>query len=136
MIPLRSTERVRAATPVTGILIAINVLVFLYQLSIDQEGLTLFVEHWGIVPDAISGHLQTLLTSMFLHGGWMHLLGNMLFLWVFGGAVEDTLGHFQYLLFYLVCGIGSAAAHLAFNWGSRIPTVGASGAISGIMGAF
>ncbi len=75
-------------------------------------------------------------TSMFLHGGWMHLLGNMLFLWVFGGAVEEALGHFQYFIFYLVCGVGSALAHTAFNLGSKVPTIGASGAISGVMGAF
>jgi membrane associated rhomboid family serine protease len=73
---------------------------------------------------------------MFLHGGWMHLLGNMLFLWVFGGSVEEALGHFQYLFLYLVSGVGAAIVHTIFNWGSRIPTVGASGAISGVMGAF
>jgi membrane associated rhomboid family serine protease len=75
-------------------------------------------------------------TSMFLHGGWMHLLGNMLFLWVFGGAVEEALGHFQYLIFYLICGVGSALVHTVFNLGSKVPTIGASGAISGVMGAF
>ncbi len=75
-------------------------------------------------------------TSMFLHGGWMHLLGNMLFLWVFGGAVEEALGHFQYLIFYLICGVGSALVHTMFNLGSKVPTIGASGAISGVMGAF
>jgi membrane associated rhomboid family serine protease len=73
---------------------------------------------------------------MFLHGGWLHLLGNMLFLWVFGGAVEEALGHFQYLIFYFVCGVGSALVHTAFNLGSKVPTIGASGAISGVMGAF
>ena len=77
-----------------------------------------------------------MVTSMFLHGGWMHLLGNMLFLWVFGGAVEETLGHIQYFIFYFICGIGSAIAHTVFNWGSTVPTIGASGAISGVMGAF
>ncbi len=75
-------------------------------------------------------------TSMFLHGGWLHLLGNMLFLWVFGGAVEEALGHFQYLIFYLICGVGSALVHTVFNLGSKVPTIGASGAISGVMGAF
>ena len=71
---------------------------------------------------------------MFLHGGWMHLLGNMLFLWVFGGAVEEALGHFQYLIFYLICGVGSALVHTIFNLGSKVPTIGASGAISGSWG--
>src|SRR6266853_562216 len=136
MIPLRSTERVRAATPVTGILIAINVVVFLYQLSMDQEGLTLFVERWGIVPDAISGHLQTLLTSMFLHGGWMHLLGNMLFLWVFGRNVEDLIGGGRFLVLYLCCGLAAAILQVVTNPYSRLPTIGASGAIAGVMGAY
>jgi hypothetical protein len=73
---------------------------------------------------------------MFLHAGWMHLLGNMLFLWVFGGSVEDRMGHFAYLVFYLVCGLGAGAVHTAFNWGSTVPTIGASGAISGVLGAY
>jgi len=77
-----------------------------------------------------------MVTSMFLHGGWMHLLGNMLFLWVFGGSVEDALGHLQYLIFYFISGVGAAVVHTIFNWGSDVPTVGASGAISGVMGAF
>src|SRR6266853_2411822 len=136
MIPLRSTERVRAATPVTGILIAINVVVFLYQLSMDQEGLTLFVERWGIVPDAISGHLITLLTSMFLHGGWLHLLGNMLFLWVFGRNLEDLIGGGRFLIFYLLCGLAAAVVQVLANPYSRVPTIGASGAIAGGMGAY
>ena len=91
MIPLRSTERVQSTTFVVGILIALNVLIFLYQASLDPYALERFVEHWGIIPDSISGNLQTLLTSMFLHGGWLHLLGNMLFLWVFGRNVEDLI---------------------------------------------
>ena len=77
-----------------------------------------------------------LVTSMFLHGGWLHILGNMLFLWVFGGNVEDRLGHMRYLVFYFICGIGSAVVHILANWGSKVPTIGASGAISGIMGAY
>src|SRR5579862_6183247 len=117
MIPLRSTERVYSKAFATGILIALNVLIFLYQFTLDESALTRFVETWGIVPDAISGHLYALVTSMFLHGGWLHLLGNMLFLWVFGGAVEEALGHFQYLIFYLICGVGSALAHTVFNLG-------------------
>src|SRR5579872_5670076 len=136
MIPLRSTERVRAATPVTGILIAVNVLVFLYQVSMDQEALTLFVERWGIVPDAISGHLQTLLTSMFLHGSWLHLLGNMLFLWVFGRNVEDLIGGGRFLVFYLCCGLAAAILQVITSPYSRVPTIGASGAIAGVMGAY
>ncbi len=73
---------------------------------------------------------------MFLHGGWFHLLGNMLFLWVFGGSVEDRLGHARYLLFYLLCGLGAGVTHVIANWGSTLPSIGASGAISGVMGAY
>jgi len=130
-----------------ALLILANVLAFLHELTLSPRlgrvlvykfGLTpsheqlLFARHGITLPQAI----LPLFTSMFLHGGWMHLLGNMLFLWVFGGAVEEALGHFQYLIFYLVCGVGSALVHTAFNLGSKVPTIGASGAISGVMGAF
>jgi membrane associated rhomboid family serine protease len=80
--------------------------------------------------------VMSLFTSMFLHGGVLHLLGNMLFLWVFGANVEDHLGHFPYLMFYLICGIGAGITHIVANWGSTIPSIGASGAISGVMGAY
>ena len=80
--------------------------------------------------------LTTLFTSMFLHGGILHLLGNMLFLWVFGASVEDRLGHFPYLMFYLICGLGAGITHILANWGSTVPSIGASGAISGVMGAY
>src|ERR1700676_1926708 len=136
MIPLRSTERVQSTTFVVGILIALNVLIFLYQASLDPYALDQFVLHWGIVPDAISGHLQTLLTSMFLHGGWMHLLGNMLFLWVFGRNVEDLIGGGRFLILYLCCGLAAAILQVVTNPYSRLPTIGASGAIAGVMGAY
>src|SRR6185369_5886137 len=136
MIPLRSTERVHAATAVTGILIAVNVLVFLYQVSMDQFALTQFVERWGLIPDSITGNLQTLFTSMFLHGGWLHLLGNMLFLWVFGRNVEDLIGGGRFLVFYLCCGLAAAILQVVTSPYSRIPTIGASGAIAGVMGAY
>jgi membrane associated rhomboid family serine protease len=147
MIPLRvDIFRSRVAL-VNALLILVNVLAFLYELSLSARrgrvlvykfGLTpaheqlLFARHGITLPQAT----LPLFSSMFLHGGWMHLLGNMLFLWVFGGAVEEALGHFQYLVFYLVCGVGSALVHTAFNLGSKVPTIGASGAISGVMGAF
>ena len=121
MIPLRSTERVHAATAVTGILIAVNVLVFLYQVSMDQFALTQFVERWGLIPDSITGNLQTLFTSMFLHGGWLHLLGNMLFLWVFGRNVEDLIGGGRFLVFYLCCGLAAAILQVVTSPYSRIP---------------
>ena len=147
MIPLRvDILRTRAAI-FNGLLITANVLAFLYELSLSPKAGHALVYSFGLVPS----HTQLLfarhgitfaqaflpmLTSMFLHGGWMHLLGNMLFLWVFGGAVEEALGHIQYFIFYFICGIGSAMAHTVLNWSSTVPTIGASGAISGVMGAF
>src|SRR6266576_2412833 len=109
MIPLRSSERVYSRTFVTGALIAVNVIVFLYQASLSYYRLNQFVANWGIVPNDL--HLISLFTSMFLHGGWLHLLGNMLFLWVFGGSVEDALGHLQYLIFYFISAVGAAVVH-------------------------
>jgi rhomboid family protein len=136
MIPLRSTQRVYSVAVVTATLIAMNVLIFLYQASMSPRGFQAFVYQWGIVPDAISGHLQTLVTSMFLHGGWMHLLGNMLFLWVYGRNVEDLLGSGRFLAFYLLCGLAAAVVQVVAAPFSRIPTIGASGAIAGVMGAY
>jgi len=136
MIPLRSTERVYSKAVATGILIALNVLIFLYQATLDESALTGFVETWGIVPDAISGHLYALVTSMFLHGGWLHLLGNMLFLWVFGRNVEDLIGSGRFVGFYLACGLVAGVVQVIANPYSRVPTIGASGAIAGVMGAY
>jgi len=128
-------------------LIVANTLAFLYELSLPAKAGNRFVAAFGLIPAheqllfarhgiSLGQAIVPIFTSMFLHGGWMHLLGNMLFLWVFGGAVEEAMGHFTYLIFYLLCGVGAAATHLFVNWGSKIPTVGASGAISGVMGAF
>lgn len=136
MIPLRSTERVYSKAVATGILIALNVLIFLYQATLDESTLTGFVETWGIVPDAISGHLYALVTSMFLHGGWLHLLGNMLFLWVFGRNVEDLIGSGRFVGFYLGCGLVAGVVQVIASPYSRVPTIGASGAIAGVMGAY
>ena len=147
MIPLRvDILRTRAAI-CNGILIIANVLAFLYELSLPPRAGQALVYTFGLIPShtqllfadhsiGIAQAFLPMVTSMFLHGGWMHLLGNMLFLWVFGGSVEETLGHIQYFIFYFICGIGSAAVHTAVNWGSTVPTIGASGAISGVMGAF
>jgi len=134
MIPLRSTERVYSTAAVTTTLIVLNLLVFLYQVTMSPPALNRFVSQWGIVPD----HLQvfSLLTSMFLHGGWMHVLGNMLFLWVFGRNVEDLIGGSRFLIFYLLCGFAAAVVHVITNPYSRMPTIGASGAIAGVMGAY
>ncbi len=134
MIPLRSTERIYATTPVTAGLIVTNIVIFLYQATLSPYALDRFVGEWGIVPDRL--HLASLLTSMFLHGGWLHLLGNMLYLWVFGRNVEDLIGSGKFFLFYILCGLASAVVHIVFNPYSRVPTIGASGAIAGVMGAY
>ncbi len=136
MIPLRSTERTYSTAHVVRLLIGLNVLIFLYQVTMDPDTLVPFVERWGIVPDTISQHLYTLFTSMFLHGGWLHVLGNMLFLWVFGRNVEDLIGSGPFLGFYLCCGLAAALLQVVTNPYSHVPTIGASGAIAGVMGAY
>ncbi len=134
MIPLRDSQRSHSTPFVTIALIAINVLIFLYQVSLDPFSRNHLVMAYGLVPSRLDP--AALLTSMFLHGGWLHILGNMWFLWIFGDNVEDILGHGRYLVFYLLCGVTAALVHVAFNPLSRVPTVGASGAIAGVMGAY
>jgi membrane associated rhomboid family serine protease len=134
MIPLRDTQPSRSTPVVTVAIIVVNVLLFLYQVSLDRFALHYFIMEYGVVPDRL--HYSSLLTSMFLHGGWMHLIGNMWFLWIFGDNVEDILGHGKYLLFYLLAGVVAALAQVVFTPGSRVPMVGASGAIAGVMGAY
>src|SRR5580698_4601368 len=137
MIPLRSTERVFSTTVVTMVLIAINTLIFIYQATLNPAELNNFVTQWGIVPDQMRGMgLLTLFTSMFLHGGWMHLIGNMLFLWVFGRNVEDLIGGPSFLAFYLLAGLSAGVVQVIANAYSTVPTIGASGAIAGVMGAY
>ncbi len=134
MIPLYVLlRRVHPAT-MTGIIIALNAIVFLWELIQTPYRQTLFIKHYAMVPDHLT--LTSLLTSMFLHGGWMHLIGNMWFLWVFGSHIEDVMGAPRFLLFYLSCGISSAVVQLMMTLHSAIPTLGASGAIAGVMGAF
>ena len=140
MIPLRSSERTYSPPAVTIGLIVVNLLIFFYELSLpDYPGfhrgsLNAFIAHYGIVPDRFRAPM--LLTSMFLHGGWMHVLGNMWFLWIFGKGIEDLLGHFRFLAFYLVCGIAAGIVQVYTNYYSPVPTIGASGAIAGVMGAY
>jgi membrane associated rhomboid family serine protease len=134
MIPLRSSERVYSRPVVTGSLIALNTVIFLYQNTLSYYRLDQFVNNWGIVPDDL--HLVSLLTSMFLHGGWLHLLGNMLFLWVFGRNTEDLIGGGRFLIFYLLCGLVAGVVQVIANPYARVPTIGASGAIAGVMGAY
>ena len=134
MIPLRSSERTYTAPTVTLILILINVLVFVYELSLSRYGLNRFIGLYGIVPDRF--HWSQVLTSMFIHGGFMHILGNMWFLWVFGKGIEDLIGHGRFLFFYLACGVAAGVIHTLVNYSSPVPTVGASGAIAGVMGGY
>jgi membrane associated rhomboid family serine protease len=134
MIPLRDVIPSRTAPLATVGLIVANALVFAFQLTLPEEDLRLFVQLYGVVPAALDP--LTLVTSMFLHGGWLHFLGNMLYLWIFGDNVEDRVGHGRFLAFYLLCGVAAALAQVAVNPGSRVPMVGASGAIAGVMGAY
>ncbi|HEY5998087.1 MAG TPA: rhomboid family intramembrane serine protease [bacterium] len=146
MIPLRDTVPTRTFPGVTVALIAANAAVFLYELSLGPEQADIFASTFGAVPAAVTGAassamtgvppLLTLVTSMFLHAGLLHLLGNMLFLWIFGNNVEDATGHLRFLVFYLACGVIAAVAHVATDPESTTKMVGASGAISGVLGAY
>ncbi|MGH2533605.1 MAG: rhomboid family intramembrane serine protease [Thermomicrobiales bacterium] len=139
MFLIGDENRGQRLTPwVNYTLLALNVLIFFYQLSLSETELVRFVVRWGVIPDEVSGgeDLYTLISAMFVHGGWLHLIGNMLFLWVFGDNVEDTMGHIKYLLFYLLCGFAASAGQVLFNTGSATPMVGASGAISGVLAAY
>jgi membrane associated rhomboid family serine protease len=121
---------------VTYALIAINVLVFLLELT----GGDAFIQRWAFVPTRFlenpAGDFATLFTSMFMHAGWLHLLGNMLYLWIFGDNVEDRLGHALYFVFYILCGLAATFAQFVFSMNSSIPNLGASGAIAGVLGAY
>jgi membrane associated rhomboid family serine protease len=116
------------------LIILVNVVAFVYELSLPSYSLNRFIALHGIVPDHLN--LSSIITSMFIHGGFLHILGNMWFLWVFGRGVEDLLGHGKFLFFYLACGVVAALAHVLVNFNSTVPTVGASGAIAGVMGAY
>jgi membrane associated rhomboid family serine protease len=109
-------------------------MIFLFEISLDDYSRNYFVHQYGMIPARFEW--ASLFTSMFLHGGWMHLIGNMWFLWIFGDNIEDILGSWRYLVFYLLCGVAAGLTHYMFNIDSRIPTVGASGAIAGVMGAY
>jgi membrane associated rhomboid family serine protease len=158
-IPLTDKEVPRHGTPyVNYAIIGINVLVFLYSLTLSGLDETVFVLRFGLLPVELTSDVSagvvsapgggtvdlsspvpnwaTLITSMFMHGGLMHIGSNMLYLWVFGDNVEDRLGHVGYAAFYLAMGIAASGLHIAFNWSSEIPTIGASGAIAGVLGAY
>jgi membrane associated rhomboid family serine protease len=134
VIPLRDVIRSRTFPFVTIGLITVNALAFLFELALPAQELQRFLLLYGVVPAMFSW--PTVFTSMFLHSGWLHFLGNMLYLWIFGDNVEDRLGHLRYLAFYLLCGTVAVLAQIAFNPASRLPTIGASGAIAGVMGAY
>lgn len=138
MFPIGDENRQGRVTPiVTYVMILLNVLVFIYEVMLGA-GVESFIREWGAVPSEVmrDGEWLTLLSSMFIHGGFAHVIGNMMFLHVFGDNVEDAFGHGRYLLFYLATGMAAHAAHIILNPGSSVPTVGASGAISGILGAY
>ncbi|MEO5929005.1 MAG: rhomboid family intramembrane serine protease [Candidatus Kapaibacterium sp.] len=138
MFPIGDDNQdITTAPVVTWALIAANVLVFIYQLSLGDY-VQVFIDTWGAVPRQITAgqHLETLITSMFMHGGFAHILGNMLFLKVFGDNVEDRFGHLRFFIFYMVTGLIAGLAQVYLSPGSSIPGVGASGAISGILGAY
>jgi len=141
------SDRGGAIPFVTWGLIALNVLAFVFEVNRPEAALQTFIEAWGVVPReyAEARDLQpliaapywsTLFTSMFLHGGWMHLGGNMLYLWIFGDNLERVMGAAKFLLFYLLCGLAASAAHIMFNLHAGMPAVGASGAISGVLGGY
>ena len=146
MIPLRDRNPSGTFPIVTVILIITNMVIFFYQISLGYR-LERFLMTWGLVPLKVSYffHVPELtvantflpfVTSMFLHGGWLHVIGNMWYLWIFGDNVEDRLGRFRFVIFYLTCGLGAAVVHVLFNSGSGIPVVGASGAVAGVLGAY
>ncbi len=134
MIPLRDTIPSRSTPVVTILIIISNAFVFLYMLSLDPYTQNHFIRQYALVPARFN--LSALITSLFLHGGWMHIIGNMWFLWVYGDNVEDILGHGKYLVFYLLCGVIASATQYAISPDSQVPVLGASGAIAGVMGAY
>lgn len=139
MIPISDDNRGRRSTPyVSYALILINILVFIYQVILNSRDEFTFILDWGAIPAQVSEgeRVFTLLTCMFLHGSWLHLGGNMLFLWVFGDNIEDVMGHWSFLAFYCLTGVAASASQVWLNTGSQIPLVGASGAISGVLAAY
>lgn len=148
MFPINDDNPTRIRPYVTYALIAINIVVFLHEMSLAPQQLQGFFHLYAVVPKELTASLNgipvnqpvpetlTLVTAQFLHGGFMHIAGNMLFLWIFGNNVEDQLGHVKYIIFYISCGVLAALAQWAFSVQSGIPSLGASGAIAGVMGAY
>ena len=146
MIPLRDSIRSRTFPLVNLTIIILNLVIYVWEVMLGPQQLNQVFYVFGLVPAraydifisgaSITPVLVNLFTSMFIHGGWIHVIGNMLFLWVFGDNIEDRLGHFKYLLFYLAAGVAGGVAHILSNPASTIPVVGASGAIAGVLGAY
>ena len=148
MLPIRD-DQPRFSTPyVTYFLIAINLIIFFFESALGPDNFRLFIYQFGMIPAHVTavvtgagdispvGAFIPLLTSMFLHGSWGHVIGNMWFLWIFGDNIEDHLGHFKYLTFYLISGLIASLAQIILNPFSGVPNVGASGAIAGVLGAY
>lgn len=148
MIPLKDDNPTEIKPIVTIGFIVTCVLVFLHQVSLPPKLGEIFVYQFGAIPAVVFGNADlppelvavpaygSLMTSMFLHGGWMHLIGNMLYLWIFGNNIEDVMGHVKFVVFYVACGILAALSHAVIDTGSAVPMIGASGAISGVLGAY
>jgi membrane associated rhomboid family serine protease len=149
MIPIRDTQRTHGRPFVNWTIILLNILVFGFELTLSEPMLQSFIVKWGVVPGVITNPggfpkealIQTsgiagIFTSLFIHIGWVHLIGNMLYLFIFGDNVEDILGHGKYLLFYLASGVFASVAHIVSDPRSLVPTVGASGAVAGVLGAY
>jgi membrane associated rhomboid family serine protease len=142
MIPLRDENPTRSTAFVTIALIVANVAVFFYELTLTttQQVNTFFADFALVPSEILTDHTLpvygTVISSMFLHGGWLHLIGNMLYLWIFGNNIEDCVGRIRFILFYLLCGAAAAATQVVMNPGSQVPMVGASGAVSGVLGAY
>jgi rhomboid family protein len=134
MIPLRDVIPSRTTPYITVTIILLNAIGWLYEVSMPHEELNAFLIQYGVVPAYFVW--PTLITSMFLHGSWSHVIGNMWYLWIFGDNVEDRVGHGRFIVFYLLCGIVAALGQVAVDPQSMLPTIGASGAIAGVMGAY
>jgi membrane associated rhomboid family serine protease len=147
MIPLRDINPTRTFPLITILIIVANALAFLYELTLAPTQLTRFIAEYGTVPYQITHGVAldpaftlpvylTLFTAMFLHGGWLHIIGNMLYFWIFGNNIEDRFGHLRFLLIYLFWGVAAGLAQVFIDPNSRVPALGASGAIAGVLGAY
>ena len=134
MIPLRDVIPSRTTPYITVTIIGLNAVAWIFEILLPHDALNEFLTIYGVVPAYFS--YPTLITSMFLHGGWMHVIGNMWYLWIFGDNVEDRVGHGRFMVFYLMCGMAAALGQVVADPHSTLPTIGASGAIAGVMGAY